>query len=109
MVCLSDKGACRFQPLLLPFIFSYLLSFLCLLSGQLLVAPQTQNLHTFSYIPLRIRNALFSLLFFLNPALFLSPTQVSPPLGDLFYSTTMGFSSPETTFMGFSVPTDHAL
>lgn len=94
MVCLGDKGACRFQPLLLPFIFSYLLSFLHLPSGQLLAAPQTQNLRIFSYIPLRIRNALSSVLFFLNPALFLSPTQVSPPLGDLFYPTTMGFSFP---------------
>lgn len=94
MVCLGDKGACRFQPLLLPFIFSYLLSFLHLPSGQLLAAPQTQNLRIFSYIPLRIRNALSSVLFFLNPALFLSPTQVSPPLGDLFYPTTMGFSLP---------------
>lgn len=94
MVCLGDKGACRFQPLLLPFIFSYLLSFLRLPSGQLLAAPQTQNLHIFSYISLRIRNALSSVLFFLNPALFLSPTQVSLPLGDLFYSTTMGFSLP---------------
>lgn len=94
MVCLGDKGACRFQSLLLPFIFSYLLSFLHLPSGQLLAAPQTQNLRIFSYIPLRIRNALSSVLFFLNPALFLSPTQVSPPLGDLFYPTTMGFSFP---------------